>query len=86
MKDKEIDNLLKNIVILIDTREHLPSHITEAFDKYGVKWECKALKSADYTAYIPMTNEDDIYADISIERKMGATISTYTYGTVFASM
>ena len=70
MKDKEIKELLSKMVILVDSREHLPSHITDTFDKYNIKWKRKKLNSADYTAYIPK-EEGDIYADISIERKMG---------------
>ena len=70
MKDKQIKELLSKMIILVDSREHLPSHITDTFDKYNIKWERKKLNSADYTAYIPK-EDGDIYSDVSIERKNG---------------
>ena len=33
MKDKQIKELLSKMIILVDSREHLPSHITDTFDK-----------------------------------------------------
>lgn len=62
------------MVIVVDTREKLPNHITETLDDVEVKWERTKLNSGDYTAYIPKNEElgitEDIYADICIERKM----------------
>ena len=75
MKEKDIKELIDTIIILVDTREHLPNHITDAFDKYGVKWERKKLKSGDYSAILPANskfNLDEINLEdqLVIERKM----------------
>ena len=40
MKDSEIKKQIDRIIILIDSREKLPNHITKAFDKYGVYFTC----------------------------------------------
>ena len=63
----EQKTLLKSISILVDTREKSNQHITDWFDKKGIKWKSKALKQGDYSFYIP-ANEDlniprDIYYD-----------------------
>ena len=75
MKEKDIKELIDTIIILVDTREHLPNHITEAFDKYDVKWERRKLKSGDYSAILPANskfNLDEINLEdqLVIERKM----------------
>ena len=78
LTEKQIKKAIDSIVILIDTREKLPNHITKAFDEYGVNWERRTLKSGDYSAYIPM-NEDlgiieemNFENELCIERKMSA--------------
>ena len=75
MKDKDIKHQIDRIIILIDSREHLPNHITKAFDEYGVKWERKKLKSGDYSAYLPKDDnlgieEINLENELVIERKM----------------
>lgn len=69
-KDKQLENILKTIIILIDSREHLPNHLTETFDKYNIKWERKKLESGDYSAYIPKNEELNIAEDINIEKEL----------------
>lgn len=69
-KDKELENLLKTMIILIDTREKLPSFISETFDKFNIKWERKKLESGDYSAYIPKNDELNISEDINIEKEL----------------
>lgn len=71
MTDKKIKELLNDMVIQIDSREHLPNHITNMFDSVGVKWEVEKLKSGDYTAYIKDDEGNKINAELAIERKMG---------------
>ena len=57
LTEKQIKKAIDSMVILIDTREKLPNHITQAFDEYGVNWERRKLKSGDYSAYVPMNEE-----------------------------
>lgn len=73
--DKELDTILKSIVILIDTREQENIHITNYFDKKKISYKSKALDQGDYSFYLPQ-NESlsiprDLYFDkeIIIERK-----------------
>lgn len=78
LKDKDIKKAIDTIVVIIDTREHLPNEITKCFDKYNIKWERKKLKSGDYSAKIPKNEELGINEEINledilcIERKMSA--------------
>lgn len=73
--DKEIQQLLKNITVVIDSREKKNSHITEYFDKHKVPYEIKALDTFDYTFYLPANEElgipKDLFfdKDIAFERK-----------------
>lgn len=73
--DKEKDELIKSIVILIDTREKSNTHITEWFDKKGISWKSKKLDYGDYSVMLPK-NESlsiprDLYLDhdVVVERK-----------------
>ena len=73
--DKEIDELVKSMVILCDTREKSNAHVTDWFDKKKITYKSKALSNGDYSFYVP-ANEDlnidrDLYFDreIMIERK-----------------
>ncbi len=73
--DKEIEILLKSIVILIDTREQQNDHILEYLDKKKIKHEKMKLNHGDYSFYIPKDTELGIVRDlyfkdiVSIERK-----------------
>ncbi|WP_346929192.1 ERCC4 domain-containing protein [Clostridium sp.] len=73
--DKEIETLLKSIVILIDTREQQNEHILEYLDKQKIKHEKMKLNHGDYSFYIPKNIELGIVRDlyfkdiVSIERK-----------------
>jgi len=73
--DKETDQILKSIVVLIDSREKENSHITDYFDKKEIAYKVRALNQGDYSFYLP-ANPDlaiprDLYFDskIVIERK-----------------
>ena len=72
----QIKAIIDTMVIVIDTREKVNSHIIDAFDKYGINWERSKLESGDYSAYIPMNYElgidemIDLTNELCIERKM----------------
>ena len=53
LKEKEIKDLIDTIVIYVDSREKLPNHITDCFDKYEINWMIKKLDSGDYSAILP---------------------------------
>lgn len=75
LKEKEIKELIDTIIIYVDSREKLPNHITECFDKYNINWEIKKLDSGDYSAILPKndkyyTPEIDLKDELCVERKM----------------
>ena len=73
--DREIDEIVKSIVILVDTREKENSHITSVFEKNHINYEKRALNRCDYSFYIPKNEQlnipRDLYFDkeVAIERK-----------------
>ena len=73
--DKELKTMLKNLVVVIDTRENENTHITTWLDKKKIKWESKKLDFGDYSCYLPLGSFEgqirDIYFtdSIVIERK-----------------
>jgi len=70
--DKDIKELIKNIVVLVDSREKKNSHITDYLIKQGIAYQTTALNYGDYSFMIPAKAAgEDIYfhRDIVIERK-----------------
>lgn len=73
--DKEINELLNKMVILVDSRENANGHITEWFDKSKRKYKVQKLDYGDYSCYLPIGSFDgqtrDIYFtdELVIERK-----------------
>lgn len=76
--DKELKEILKNIVIIIDSREQVNKHILDYFDKKKKKYRIEKLDQGDYSACIESNeitkklgiNRDWYFSnDIAIERK-----------------
>ena len=76
--DKQLKTLLKNIVIIVDTREQRWEHIQSFFDNHKVKYKVEKLDQGDYSCYIESNEETkplgvlrDWYFsnDIAIEKK-----------------
>ncbi len=70
--DKEIKTLMRDLVVLVDTREKQNSHILDYFTKNHIAYERTALNYGDYSFYIPAAAAgENIYfhRDIVIERK-----------------
>lgn len=76
--DAEEKILLKNLVIICDTREQRWEHIKEHFDKKKIKYKVGTLKQGDYSCYIESNAETkplgvirDWYFnnDVAIEKK-----------------
>lgn len=51
--DKEMEELIQSMVILVDTRERKADHILEYFDKKNITYKKKALDYGDYSFMIP---------------------------------
>lgn len=73
--DKELDNIIKSIVILIDSREQENNHIIKYFEQKKINYKSLKLNYGDYSFYIPANKEYGIDRDlyfnnmITIERK-----------------
>jgi len=76
--DKEMDIILNSIIILIDTREKIYSHIKIWLKSNKVEFEVQGLKFGDYSFMIHKNLKldilEDLYFDneIVIERKANA--------------
>ncbi|HDR6286496.1 TPA: ERCC4 domain-containing protein [Bacillus cereus] len=72
--DKEINNILKTLTIVIDTREKQNQHIRDYLVQKDVPVKIQKLDTGDYGCMIPKNEElgipRDIYLDRRIERKM----------------
>lgn len=53
MTDKELDNVLRDMTIIVDTREQKNDHLLKYFNDNGIKWVCKKLDTADYSFELP---------------------------------
>ena len=67
--DKEIDELVKSIVVLVDTREKENQHILDYFDKKGIKYKKRALEYADYSFMIPENEALNIPRDLYFDKE-----------------
>lgn len=73
--DKEIKELLKSMIILVDSREQDNKHLTEYFDKKKIPYRVEKLDFADYSFCLPKNEGLGILRDlyftdkISVERK-----------------
>jgi ERCC4-type nuclease len=64
--DKEINELLKQLTIVVDSRENVNEHVVGYFDKSKVAHTTRKLDTADYSAMLgDMTFEHDV----AVERK-----------------
>ena len=70
--DKEIKEILKEAIVVIDTREQRCKHIIEYFEAHKIKYVCEKLDFGDYTlkVQLPHWNRAFYLQDIcTIERK-----------------
>ena len=51
--DKEMEELISSMTILVDTREQVNNHITDYFDRKKINYKKKALNYGDYSSMIP---------------------------------
>lgn len=73
--EKELEELIKSMVIIIDTRENQNSHLIEYWDRKKILYKKKSIKHGDYSFFIPQNEKlnipRDLYFDNSVvvERK-----------------
>lgn len=71
--DKEIEEILKTMKIVIDTRENVNGHILDYLHQKGVQVKNQKVDHGDYGCMIPKNDElgipRDIYLNSFVERK-----------------
>ena len=68
--DKEMDELIKSMVFLIDTREKQNQHIVDYFDRKGITHKSKALSYADYSFMLPANADLGIMRDTYFDKRV----------------
>ena len=74
-KDSEIGRILRNLVVLVDTREQANDHIIKYFKEHNINYKKQKLDYGDYSCMLPIGTfegqQRDIYFtnDIVVERK-----------------
>ena len=68
---KEQEELLKSLTILVDTREHdgCNKHILDFFDSKKIPWKKLALQTCDYSFFIPANESLGIPRDLYFDRE-----------------
>lgn len=69
--DKDIKQMIKQLTILIDSREKQNGHITDYLTKNHIPYETTTLSYGDYSCKIPVSTGESIHFhdSIVIERK-----------------
>ena len=62
--DKELDELIKSLTILVDTREKSNQHLLDYWDSKGIFHKKKALDYGDYSFMIPANEKLSIPRDL----------------------
>ena len=74
-KDNEIGRILRNLVVLVDTREQANDHIIQHFKEHKITYKKQKLDYGDYSCMLPIGTFEgqtrDVYFtnDIVVERK-----------------
>jgi ERCC4-type nuclease len=68
--DAEQKQLLKSMIILVDTRENVNDHITGYFSSKGVAFKSCKLDSGDYSAMLPAAPDLGIVRDTYFDRQI----------------
>lgn len=70
MTDKRIQEILKNMTIIVDTREQENSHITDYFDRFNINHISRKLDYGDYSFEAPVIPEIGLNEQMSFERRI----------------
>ena len=64
--DRELQDAIKDLTIIVDTREKVNSHVTKYIEKQGIPCITRKLDTGDYSAQIGALS---LEKDIVVERK-----------------
>lgn len=71
--DKEINELMKTMTIICDTRESVNGHVLDYMKSKKIPVKIQTMKTGDYSAFLPANTElgihRDIYLKSCLERK-----------------
>lgn len=62
--DTEMKELINSMIILIDNKEKVFSHITDYLDRKGIKYKKRALSYGDYSFMLPANEKLGIPRDL----------------------
>lgn len=68
--ESEQKQLLKSLVILVDTRENVNDHITGYFNSKGIVFKPYKLDSGDYSVMLPSNAELGIMRDLYFDKQV----------------
>lgn len=68
--EKEIDQIVKSMTILVDTREQKNDHLLSYWDEKGIAYKRRALAYCDYSFYVPENPELSIFRDIWFDKEI----------------
>ena len=69
LTDATITKLMKNMVVIVDTREQANHHIISYFDKKGIKYKIRKLDFGDYSCFLEANEELGLLQDVSLENR-----------------
>ena len=69
MTDKQMGNILSDMVIIVDTREQKNGHILKFFEEQKIKYVIEKLETGDYSFYLPNYPELNFNRKFIIEKK-----------------
>lgn len=69
MTDKQMDEILQDMIVIVDTREQKNEHILKFFDDNNIKYKIEKLDTADYSFFLPNYPELDLDKKILVEKK-----------------
>ena len=68
--DKEKQEIINSMVVLVDTREKNNQTLLDIWDKKGLKYKKKKLDYGDYSVMIPKNDKLNIPRDIYFDQKI----------------
>jgi len=68
--DTEQKQLLKSLVILVDTRENVNEHVTSYFNSKDITFKPHKLDSGDYSVMLPANPDLGIVRDLYFDRQI----------------
>ena len=75
LKDASIDKLVKQMTIIVDSREQENKHITSFFDQKKIPYIVRKLNQGDYSAFLSANPELGLPFDISLENVVTKMLS-----------